>query len=117
SLASNGTFVVNPVVTNTGTITFISNTAGTYSVTLRAVGGITGEAAQIVHTLVISVQVTGGVHTTITSVSCTTPVIINQGSTCTVNVNDPNTSPTTPTGTVTLTSTVAGSSTTCTLAN
>ncbi|PYL92678.1 MAG: hypothetical protein DMF14_02990 [Verrucomicrobia bacterium] len=57
-------------------------------------------------------------HPTTTSVTCATPVVINQGSTCNVTVTDTSASgPTTPTGTVNLSQNgVTGSFTACTLA-
>src|SRR5205814_9190412 len=56
------------------------------------------------------------VRTTSTTVSCTTPVTVGQTSTCTVTVTDTNSGTfVTPTGTVSLFSTLAGTFTPCNL--
>src|SRR6266581_4702551 len=56
-------------------------------------------------------------HATTTSVACSSPIVINQASTCRANVTDTSTSPTTPTGTVSFAATgpVTPTSGTCTL--
>src|SRR3989454_118851 len=56
-------------------------------------------------------------HATTTSVTCSSPIVINQASTCRANVTDTSTSPTTPTGTVsfTATGTVTPASAVCNL--
>src|SRR6266699_1472760 len=60
-----------------------------------------------------------GQHSTTTSVSCSSPVVVNQASTCTATATDTSTVATTPTGSVTFTlaSGVSGNfnSTSCTL--
>ena len=61
-----------------------------------------------------------GVHSTSTAVSCTSPVVINQGSTCTATVTDTSGSPTTPSGTINFSESGAGvspASTSCTLSS
>ena len=62
---------------------------------------------------IVKVGLTIGFTSTI--VSCDSPVIVNQASTCTVTVTDTNTSPTSPLGTVTFTSSALLDTNTCTL--
>src|SRR3989441_1166826 len=90
-------------VTITGTATLATSTPSTQT-----------------HSVTYSVTITVAsvAHPTSTTVSCTTPVVINQGSPCNVTVTDNSaTGATTPTGTVSLSETgVTGTFTTCTLA-
>src|SRR5438552_7481275 len=97
--------------TATCTSTFTATTSGTSSVT-ASYPGDTGHALSSGTTSIVVNK-----RATTTTVSCTTPVAVNQGSTCNITVTD--TSPGTflsPTGTVVLTQTgVTGSFTACTL--
>src|SRR6266540_4204510 len=96
----------------TCTSTFTASTSGSASVTASYPGDSTHDASSGTANIVVNQRATT------TTVSCTTPVVINQGSTCTVTVTD--TSPGTfipPTGTIALSETgVTGSFTACTLA-
>src|SRR5712692_4299337 len=117
---------VNPVALTAGQKTTLTVTfSGTVTSTTTFSVTITGTATLALsspttqtHSVTYSVTITSTTHPTSTTVTCTTPVVINQGSTCNVTVTDTSTSgATTPTGTVNLSETgVTGSFTTCTLA-
>src|SRR6266568_1262156 len=100
------------VVSLPGTATTATHTyaiSGTFTVTVSATNTAgTGSA---------TASETVNKRATTTTISCTTPVVINQGSTCTVTVTDVSLGTTsTPTGTVSLGETgVTGTFTTCTL--
>src|SRR2546425_2450738 len=95
--------------------TFTASTTGTASIT----GTYPGDTNHNASPTSVATSVTVNVRTTTTGVTCTSPVVINQGSTCTVTVTDSSTAGTaiTPTGSLTLSSTGAtGTFTTCSLA-
>src|SRR5256712_645384 len=110
-----GSFTTCPLAGTTAsatcTSTFTASTSGTAAVTASYPGDTTHASSSGTTSIVVNKR------TTTTTISCSTPVVINQGSTCTVTVTDTSaTGATTPTGTVALSETgVTGTFTTCTL--
>jgi len=106
------------LVSGSCSVTFTATATGTALIT----GAYRGDSAHAASTSpAFSVTVTTvPLHNTTTTVTCASPVLVNQGSSCTATVTDTNASPTTPTGTVTFTETgPAGSfsSTSCSLSS
>src|SRR5438445_1110932 len=99
--------------TATCTSTFTASTSGTATIN----GTYSSDGTHAVRTTTTAATVVVNLRTTTTSVTCTTPVVIGQGSTCTATVTDTaGATVSTPTGSVTLTvSGVTGTFTTCTL--
>src|SRR2546425_2509888 len=116
----NGTFTPPPcTLAGTGTTAscssiFAPNTSGTATINAFYLG----DSAHASSYTTTAATVTIVAHPTTTTISCTNPVFVYQGSTCTVTVTDTSTTgPTTPVRTVTFAVTgVTGNFTTCTLA-
>ena len=133
-------------ITPTGTVSLSTNGTGTFSGTCALSGNTASATCSVTYTPSGSVPRqdmvnatyagdtahSGGSatfnisvvavppHSTTTVVSCNTPVVVDQGSTCTATVTDTSSNPTTPTGTVTFNGTgVRGSlnPSSCSLAN
>src|SRR5213594_290029 len=115
----------------TGLVTFTTNSTGAFTTSPCTLGSPTANSATCSVTYApttigghrVTANYTGDsnhdvsagffdfrviTHTTITSISCNTPVDVNQVSTCTASVADSTSSPTAPTGTIT--PTLVGSS-------
>src|SRR6266540_3057521 len=104
----------NTTTVATATITHAYTLANNYNVVLTVTDN-TGGTGSVSHSVIVAA---GAKHNTTTAVSCASPVVVGQASSCTATVTDTNASPTTPTGTVTFAETgPAGSfsSTTCAL--
>src|SRR5437667_5005535 len=104
---------------------FTNTTALIISTTTRTIPGVyqvvvNGTIGSLSRSVTLSVGVTAPsqIHPTSTTLVCGTPVVVNQASTCTATVTDTNaTSSTSPVGTVTFSTSFAGSfdSSSCTL--
>src|SRR2546425_475605 len=108
---------LTPGFTNTTALIISTTTGTTPGVYQVVVNGTIGSLSRSV-TLSIGVTAPSQIHPTSTTLVCGTPVVVNQASTCTATVTDTNTnSPTSPVGTVTFSTSFAGSfdSANCTL--
>src|SRR5437667_147162 len=104
---------------------FTNTTALIISTTTRTIPGVyqvvvNGTIGSLSRSVTLSVGVTAPsqIHPTSTTLVCGTPVVVNQASTCTATVTDTNaTSSTSPVGTVTFSTSFAGSfdTSSCTL--
>src|SRR5438105_8149670 len=106
---------VQTTTTATTSHVYTVSTTTTFTASLIVQDNLGANSTSATHQIMVTSGVT--IHPTTTTVSCTSPVVINQGSTCTVTVTDTSSSgATTPTGTVSLGETgVTGTFTTCTL--